>query len=143
MSLVSVLSTAFTRVGTEVKAVRTEMASGVLTMTNKRVTKRIVSTASTATLTIDSDAYDAAVLTAQAAALSIANPTGTPTECQMLLIRIKDNGTARAITWSGSQWRALGVPLPLTTVISKALVVLAAWNVADSKWDVIGLSMEA
>lgn len=118
--------------------------SATATLTNKRVTKRVVSTTSTATLTIDSDSYDMAVLTAQAAALSIANPTGTPTDGQQLLIRVNDNGTARAITWSGNQWRAIGVTLPTTTVISKTLYVGAIWNnSADSKWDVIAVAQEA
>ena len=113
------------------------------TLTNARITKRVGTTASTATLTIDSDSYDQYTLTAQAAALSIANPTGTPTEGQLLLIRIKDNGTARAITWSGSEWRAMGVTLPTTTVVSKTLYAGAARNATDTKWDVFALAQEA
>jgi hypothetical protein len=113
------------------------------TLTNARITKRVGTTTSTATLTVDSDSYDGYTLTAQAAALSIANPTGTPTEMQALMLRIKHNGTARAITWSGSEWRAVGVTLPTTTVISKTLYVLAVRNVTDSKWDVLATGQEA
>jgi len=116
--------------------------SATATLTNKRVTKRSGNTTSTATLTVDSDSYDAYELTAQAAALSVANPTGTPTDFQMLMLRFKDNGTARAITWSGSEWRAVGVTLPTTTVISKVLYVLAARNVGATKWDVIATGQE-
>lgn len=50
------------------------------------------------------------------------NISGTPTDFQKLLIRIKDNGTARAITW-GASFEAKGVALPTTTVISKVLTV--------------------
>lgn len=117
--------------------------SATATLTNKRFVKRVGSTTSTATLTYDADSYDQYNLTAQAAALSLANPSGTPTEGQSLMIRIKDNGTARAITWSGTQWRALGVTLPTTTVASKTLYLGATWNGADSKWDVLSVGQEA
>lgn len=119
----------------------TERAAAA-TLTNKRITKRIVSTASTATLTINSDSYDGAVVTAQAAGLTIAAPTGTPTDQQSLIIRIKDNGTARALTWN-SAFRAIGVTLPTTTVASKTLYVGCIRNTDDTKWDVIAVAAEA
>ena len=102
----------------------------------------VVSTASTATLTVASDDYDAAEVTAQAAGLTIAAPTGTPTEQQSLIIRIKDNGTARALTWNAA-FRAIGVTLPTTTVISKTVVVGCMWNTTASKWDVVAVAQEA
>jgi hypothetical protein len=112
------------------------------TLTNKRITKRVVTTASTATLTIDSDSYDGATVTAQAAGLTIAAPTGTPTAMQSLIIRITDNGTARALTWDAA-FRAIGVTLPTTTVISKTVYVGAIWNTDASKWDVIAVAAQA
>jgi hypothetical protein len=113
------------------------------TLTNARITKRIGTTASSATITADADAHDQYNVTAQAAAIAMANPTGTPTDGQMLMYRFKDNGTARAFTWSGSQFRALGVTLPTTTVISKTLYIGTVWNAADTKWDVIATGQEA
>ena len=110
--------------------------------TNKRITKRVTTSASAATHTINSDTSDVFTVTAQAEAVAFANPSGTPTSGQPLVIRILDNGTARAITWSGSYWRAIGVTLPTTTVLSKTLYVGALWNVADTKWDVIAVSQE-
>ena len=41
---------------------------------------------------------DEVIVTAQAAALALANPTGTAIDGLGIVIRIKDNGTARAIT---------------------------------------------
>lgn len=111
------------------------------TMTNKRITARVSSVASTATLTIGSDDVDVAMVTAQAAALTIAAPLGTPTAGQELIIRIKDSGTARALTWNGI-FRAFGTALPTTTTISKTLYVRALWNAVDSKWDVINVIQE-
>lgn len=119
----------------------TERAAAA-TLTNKRITRRVSTTASTATLTIDADSFDDATVTAQAAALTIAAPTGTPTVMQPLKIRIKDNGTARALTWNAA-FRAIGVTLPTTTAISKTMYVGAVWNEADSKWDVLATAAEA
>lgn len=116
---------------------------GTATLSNKRITKRAGSAASTSSLTYDSDSYDVYTLTALAAALTLPNPSGTPTDGQPLLLRIKDNGSARGITWSGAQWRALGVTLPTTTTVSKWLVILAVWQVADSRWDVLHVGLEA
>lgn len=81
-------------------------------------------------------------ITAQAAALTLANPTGTWAEGQDLMIRIKDDGTARAITWD-TNYRAIGVTLPATTVISKTTYVGIIYNSTDGKWDVIGVTTEA
>lgn len=119
----------------------TERAA-VRTLTNARITKRVVDITSTATLTHDADSYDQANITAQAAALTIANPSGTPTSGQPFILRIKDNNAAKAISY-GSQWRGIGLTLPTTTVAGKLLYLGAAWNAADSKWDVIALRQEA
>lgn len=82
-------------------------------------------------------------LTAQAGALSIANPTpANIADGQGLLIRIKDNGTARAISWD-TYYRAVGVTLPTTTVISKVLYIGAKWNAAETKFDVIAVGQQA
>jgi hypothetical protein len=114
------------------------------TLTNARITKRIGTTASSATITADADSHDQYNVTAQAAAIAMANPTGTPTEGQMLLYRFKDNGTARAFTWSGSQFRAIGVTLPTTTVVNKTLYIGMVWNGAGTgTWDVIATGQEA
>lgn len=114
------------------------------TLTNARVTKRIGTTASSATITADADSHDQYNVTAQAAAMAIANPSGTPTDGQMLLYRFKDNGTARAIDWTtAGVFRAVGVTLPTTTVVSKTLYVGTVRNAADSKWDAISVAQEA
>lgn len=99
-------------------------------------TPRVQSAASTATLT-PAVPLDMAVLTAQAAALAIANPSGTPQDGDGFVIRIKDNGTARAITWSGSKWRGVGGTLPSTTVAGKTMYLPVIYNASEDKFDVI------
>lgn len=108
------------------------------TLTNKRVTLRIGTVASTATLTIDSDATDQYNVTALATGMTIAAPTGTPTDGQKLMIRILDNGTARALTWNAA-FRVIATVLPTTTVINKTTYVGCVYNVAAAKWDVVGV----
>jgi len=102
---------------------------------------RVTSTASTATLTVNVATTDLAALTAQAAGLTVAAPTGTAQDGQSLLIRIKDNGTARAISWNAA-FRGIGVVLPTSTVVSKLMYVASKWNSADSKWDVLAVGQE-
>lgn len=97
-----------------------------------------VASAGTVTPTFSNDLVK---ITAQAAALTLANPTGTASEVGMV-IRIKDNGTARAITF-GSQYRAVGVALPTTTVVSKTLYLAMVYNADDTKWDVVAVGQEA
>lgn len=107
------------------------------TLTNKRITKRVGTSASAATHTIDSDSYDMFTVTAQAEAVTFAAPSGKPTQGQLLLIRIKDNGTARAITWNAIFRAGTDVSLPTTTALSKTLYVGFAYNSTDSKWDCV------
>jgi len=102
---------------------------------------RVQTVTSSATVTA-TDSNDLVTITAQAEALTLANPTGTPTEGQPLMFRIKDNGTARAITY-GAQFRAIGVTLPTTTTISKITYLGCVYNSTDTKWDVVGVNTEA
>jgi hypothetical protein len=104
-------------------------------------TPRVQTVASAATVTPVST-NDLVKITAQAAALALANPTGTWDEGQPLMIRIKDNGTARAITYD-TNYRAIGVTLPTTTVVSKTTYLGLIYNATDTKWDVIGVTTQA
>lgn len=119
--------------------------SNTATLTNKRITPRIVSIASASTITPTADTADQYVVTAQAAAATLAAPSGTPTDGQRLLIRIEDNGTARALTWTTSSgaYRAVGVTLPTTTTVGKVLYIGAVYNSQDTFWDVIAVAMQA
>jgi len=105
------------------------------------INPRVQSVASAATVTATS-LNDLVKITAQAAALTLANPTGTFAEGQALIFRIKDNGTARAITF-GANFRAVGVTLPTTTTISKTTYVGCIYNSTDTKFDVIASLTEA
>ena len=85
---------------------------------------------------------DLVIITAQAAALNLVNPSGGWSEGQPLMIRIKDNGTARAISFD-TNYRAIGVTLPTTTTVSKTTYLGIIYNSVDGKWDVIGVTTQA
>ena len=102
---------------------------------------RVQSVTSSATVTPTS-ANDLVKITAQATGLTIANPTGTMSEGQAMIIRIKDNGTAQTIAF-GTNYRAIGVTLPTTTTISKTIYIGLVWNDTDTKFDVLGINTQA
>ena len=119
-------------------------SSSTSTLTNKRIGPRIVSASSYTTDTgtsLSVATCDEFLVTAQAGALKFNNPGGTPVEGQKLIIRIKDNGTARALTY-GTEFRAMGTALPSTTVLSKTLYLGFIRNATDTKWDLVAAAQE-
>lgn len=103
---------------------------------------RVGSTASSGTPTINTDTVDAYSITALAADITsmTTNLSGTPHDFQKLIIRIKDNGSPRAIAW-GASFEAKGVALPTTTVTSKVLTV--GFIYGSSKWGCVASAQEA
>lgn len=114
----------------------------VETLTNKRITARVSTEASNATPAIAADTNDIHTITALAAAATFGAPTGTPTQGQKIIYRIKDNGTARALSWNAI-YRAMGTALPSTTVVNKTLYLGFIYNSTDSKWDLVASAQEA
>lgn len=112
--------------------------TGTQTLTNKRITQRVTTIASSATPTPNADTDDEYTITALAASALLTNTTGTPTEGQSLLIRIKDNGTARALTFDTQYRFSIDLSAPTTTIINKTLYIAFIWNNIDSKWDCVG-----
>lgn len=101
--------------------------------------------ASGGTLTPTGDTADQYNITELGATATIAIPSGTPVSGQKLVIRVKDNGTARALIWTTTSggYRAIGVTLPTSTVISKTMYIGCVYNSTDSYWDVIAVLSEA
>jgi len=117
------------------------------TLTNKRITPRVTSITGAAggTITPTGDTADQYNITALGASATFAIPSGTPTDGQKLNIRIKDNGTGRALTWTTSAggYRVIGTTLPTTTTASKTIYVGCIYNSADSFWDVLAVATQA
>lgn len=112
--------------------------AAAVTLTNKRITKRVASTANDATSIIDCDTTDDYYLTAMSAATEI-SVTGTPTNGQEIFIALKDDGTTRGLTWTGIT--ALGVTLPATTTVSKQHIIKIKY--ITSAWFAIAASVAA
>lgn len=128
-----------------VEGVTIPTISSTSTITNKRIEPRIVSAASYTTDTgtsLDVSTTDIFVITAQAGALLFNSPGGTPVQGQALVIRIKDNATARALTWN-AVFRAMGTALPSTTVASKTLYLGFFYNSTDTKFDLVASAQES
>ena len=102
-----------------------------------RNTKRVSSITTSATPTPDSETMDMFLITALGSAATISAPRGNSSEGQFLEIRIKDNGTARALTWNAVYRASSDLALPTTTVLSKTMYLLFQRNHIDSKWDLV------
>jgi len=118
--------------------------SSTHTLTNKRIDPRTNTTASSATPSINTDTTDVFTITAQAEAITsmTTNLSGTPVNGQTLVIRFKDNGTARAIAW-GASFTAVGITLPTTTTANKLTYVGVMYNSTSAKWDALATVTEA
>jgi hypothetical protein len=102
---------------------------------------RVTSVVSSATPTPNADTTDLYILTALAVNATFGAPTGTPSQGQSLLIRIKDNGTPRTLAFN-AVYREVGVALPTTTVAGLTIYLGMFYNTTDSKWDVVGVREE-
>lgn len=114
--------------------------SGTNTGDQTFIVPRVQNVTSSATVTPTSG-NDIVTITAQAQSLTLANPTGNWSQGQDFIVRIKDNGTARSITWDAN-YRAIGLILPTTTVAGKTTYVGLIYNSTDSRWDAIGVTTE-
>lgn len=111
--------------------------TGAQTVIDKRIVPRITTVASTATLTPNADTQDVTAISAQAGALSVAAPTGTPTDGQSLIIRVRDNGTTRAISWNAIYTAFTGIDLRTATVVGKPLIFQFIYNSSTSNWELL------
>jgi len=114
------------------------VAGGSLTAA---IAPRVVTTTDDSTAVIDLDATDRYHLTAIANATTIST-TGTLVSGKARLIRLKDAGVAKGLTWDAA-FRAVGVTLPTTTVAGKTHYILGVDNTDDSKVDVLGVTVQA
>jgi hypothetical protein len=97
-----------------------------------------ITSATTTSFTPNLNTGDVFTITAQASDLYFYNPIGTPFSNQRMIIRIKDNGTSRALNFTGSQYRAsLDIPFPVSSSVSKTLYLGFIYNSTDTKWDLL------
>jgi len=81
-------------------------------------------------------------LTALEEAAEFAEPSGTPANGNMLMIRVLDNGAARSLTWNAI-YDGTADDLPSTTVVNKTSYILFMYSSESSKWEMISLMEES
>jgi len=118
--------------------------SSTNTLTNKRVTPRVLSATSYTTDTgtsLNADNYDIFSVTAQAGALLFNAPGGTPTDGQKLIITVASSTTsARALTWNAI-FEASTVALPTTTAATTAQLNIGfMYSAGRTKWVCIAVA---
>lgn len=124
-------------------SVTSSIKSSLQADSNFRTKQRVSISTSTATLTPNIDNASIYELSAQAASLSIANPTGTPNEKDVMMFFIKDNGTTRSISWGSAYVNISGLDTLTATVANKWHVVGCSYNATLSKWQIVSISTEA
>ena len=82
-----------------------------------------------------SKSYEYYDISSLGSALDIANPTGAFANFDAFIIRVTDNGTARALTY-GNKYRALDEELPETTEIGKTLYFGVVYDATTDKFDI-------
>ena len=116
----------------------TNERTAVRTLTNARVSERVLVVTQAALPATNTNNGDVAQITglAQAITSMTTNLTGTPNVGDMIMFQITDNGTARAITW-GASFASASVALPTTTLVNTMLRAVFQRNNANTIWDCI------
>lgn len=96
----------------------------------------IIDTVTTAVPNVD--VFDKYFITGLQTAVAFAAPTGTPTDGQLLLVRIKDNGTPKSISWNSVYRQSLSLALPLATT-GRTIQIGFMYNGVDIKWDLLAV----
>lgn len=113
--------------------------TNTVTLTNKRITKRVDPQTSTSSYTPNIDNYDGTTFSALAANLTINAPTGTPTDGQEYWIRIKSDATPRTLSFTtgAGGFRAGDAALPVITVASKTMYCGFKYHSTDNRYDLV------
>jgi len=107
-------------------------------LTNVFFKRRSVQLTDQATVTPNADTTDLGVLLTLSQSTFIANPTGTPTDGQQLLIRIT-SASAQSLSWGTAYRAGATVALPAaTTGSAKTDYNAFIYNNNSSTWDITG-----
>lgn len=116
--------------------------SGNVTLSAAKVVPNVSVTTSASTLTPNANSDTLAGFSALAAACTIAAPSGTASDGQKLIIRIKDSGTSQTLSWNAI-YVAAGAALPTATTAGKWHHIGLIYNAATSTWMCIAATVQA
>lgn len=105
--------------------------TGTQTLTNKRVTPRVSLVGFSANLDVNADNFDVLACDSLTNNVTINAPTGTPTDGQVLVVRLTQDGAgARTMTWNAA-FITTGAD---TTTASTTTTREFRWHAARAKW---------
>lgn len=114
------------------------------TYSGSNVPRVVAGTVGSATQSPNGDTTDVYVINGLSTAITTFNaPSGTPVNGQKMIIRIIDDGTARAISGWSATYATIGTTLPTTTVVSKYTYIGCIYNSYSSKWDVVSVGQQS
>jgi hypothetical protein len=88
-------------------------------------------------LTPNIDIADIFVVTQLSESATISSPIGTPVQGQKLIMRIKDDGVSRGLSWDSVYRANNGSVLPTQTTASETMYLGFIYNSTDAKWDLV------
>lgn len=112
------------------KIATTAYADGAVSADHYNINTQTVASAATVTPTFANDLVN---ITAQAAALTLANWTGTPINGWSEIVRIADNGTQRAISYGTNYLGSSSAALPASTTVGKTTEIAFTHNSTTGK----------
>jgi len=139
-NIIATLKNGFSATDGTVDTTKLVTHTATQTLTNKRITPRVVKTTDDATSVIDVDTTDQYELSAVANATTFTT-SGTPVDGQKLIVRITDAGVTKALTWTG--FTAKGATPPANTTAGKTHYVGFIYSATDSTWDCVAALVEA
>lgn len=111
--------------------------SGTVTLTNKRITARVVSMSDATSITPTGDTanVNTQANTQSVGTLTVNAPSGTPTDLQGIMIRIKSTNV-QTYSWNAIYRGSTSAALPTaSTGGGKTDYLCFTYNAADTKWD--------
>lgn len=116
--------------------------AGTETLTGKRITPRIFTLTDAATIAVNADTTDIGVVTL-AGNRTLGNPSGTPTDGQELIIRVRQDGTGGRTLAYDTQYRFTGAAAPtVTSTANETSYLRFMYHAADVKWDLISSALD-
>lgn len=114
--------------------------TGTQILTNKRVTPRVQTAADATSITPASDTADITVQTNTqvSGTLTINAPTGTPTDGQKLILRIKSTNS-QTYSFNATYHFSTTVVAPTTLAAGKTDYIGCLWDATNSAWDVVAV----
>jgi Repeat of unknown function (DUF5907) len=114
--------------------------SGVQTISNKRIVRRVTTLSSSTTFTCPGDSSDQCKMnmTGATGTLTIAAVTGTPNDGDMLMLRFRCTNS-QTFSWDASFIASPNVPLPTTCPadLTKETVIGVAYSSDLTKWQIL------